>query len=95
MNSFQQTGGALGLAIMSAVATGQTTHSIARGIGLAQASTSGYQYALLTGCCLTAGAALVALRIVNTRQASMMAGQPAPADEDLPDINLTAAHTTD
>ena len=95
LNSFQQTGGALGLAIMSAVATGQTTHSIARGIGLAQASTSGYQHALLTGCCLTAGAALVALRIVNTRQASMMAGQSAPADEHLPDIDLTAARTTD
>ena len=95
LNSFQQTGGALGLAIMSAVATGQTTHSIARGIGLAQASTSGYQHALLTGCCLTAGAAVVALRIVNTRQASMMAGQSAPADEHLPDIDLTAARTTD
>lgn len=95
LNSVQQTGGALGLAIMSAVAAGQTTHSIARGIGLAQASTSGYQHALLTGCCLTAGAALVALRIVNTRQASMMAGQSAPADEHLPDIDRTAARITD
>jgi EmrB/QacA subfamily drug resistance transporter len=95
MNAFQQTGGALGLAIMSAVAAGQATHSIARGTGLAQASTSGYQHALLTGCWLTAAAALLALRIVNTRQASMMAGQSAPADEDLPDIDLTPARTTD
>jgi EmrB/QacA subfamily drug resistance transporter len=95
MNSFQQTGGALGLAIMSAVATGQATHSIARGTGLAQASASGYQHALLTGCWLTAAAALLALRIVNTRQASMTAGQPAPAGEDLPDTGLTPARATD
>jgi EmrB/QacA subfamily drug resistance transporter len=95
MSSFQQAGGALGLAVMSAVATGQTTHSIGRGLGLAQAATSGYQHALLTGCWLAAGAALIALRIVNTRQASMMAGQPAPAGEDLPDIDLTPASTSD
>lgn len=95
MNSFQQTGGALGLAIMSAVATSRTTDLMARGSGLAQASTSGYQHALLTGCWLTAGAALLALRMVNTRQASMMAGQSAPAGEDLPDIDLTAASTAD
>jgi EmrB/QacA subfamily drug resistance transporter len=95
MNSFQQTGGALGLAIMSAVATSQTTHSMASGLGLAEATTSGYQHALLTGCWLTAGAALIALRIVNTRQASMMAGQPAHADDHLPDIDLTGASAGD
>jgi len=95
MNSFQQTGGALGLAVMSAVATSRTTDLMARGSGLAQASTSGYQHALLTGCWLTAGAALLALRMVNTRQASMMAGQPAPADEDLPDVDLTTAVTSE
>jgi predicted MFS family arabinose efflux permease len=94
MNSFQQIGGALGLAVMSAVATSQATHWVARGAGLAQASTSGYQHALLTGCWLTAGAAVVALAMVNTRQASMMAGQPAHADEVLPDTD-TAASTTD
>ena len=95
MNSFQQTGGALGLAIMSAVATSQTAQSVARGTGLAQASASGYQHALLTGCWLTAGAALIALRMVNTRQASMMAGQPAHGDEDVADTGLTAASATD
>jgi hypothetical protein len=94
MNSFQQTGGALGLAIMSALATSQTAQSVARGTGLAQAATSGYQHALLTGCWLTAGAALIALRMVNTRQASMMAGQPAHGDEDVPDTGLTAASAT-
>jgi EmrB/QacA subfamily drug resistance transporter len=98
MNSFQQIGGALGLAVMSAVATSQAAHWAARGADLAQASTSGYQHALLTGCWLTAGAAVVALAMVNTRQASMMAGQPAHADEDLPDTDTdtdTAASATD
>ena len=95
MNSFQQTGGELGLAIMSAVATSQSAHLIARGIGLAPAATSGYQHALLTGCWLTAGAALFALRTANTRAASMPGEQAAPADEDLPGIGLTAVSTTD
>jgi len=95
MNSFQQTGGALGLAIMSAVATSQTTHSIAHGLGLAPAATSGYQHALLTGCWLTAGAAVLALRTANSREDPMTAGYAAPADEDIPDIDLMAASTSD
>jgi predicted MFS family arabinose efflux permease len=91
MNSFQQTGGALGLAIMSAVATSQTAHSIARGLDPAQAATSGYQHALLTGCWLTAGAAVLALRTANSREDPMTAGYAAPAAEDIPAIDLTPA----
>lgn len=83
MNSFQQTGGALGLAIMSAVATSQATHSLARGLGVAQAATSGYQHALLTGCWLAAGAAVLALWTVNSREDPMTAGHAASADHDL------------
>ncbi|HET9972771.1 MAG TPA: MFS transporter [Streptosporangiaceae bacterium] len=83
MNSFQQTGGALGLAIMSAVATSQATHSLARGLGAAQAATSGYQHALLTGGWLAAGAAVLALWTVNSREDPMTAGPAAPADHDL------------
>jgi len=95
MNAFQQTGGALGLAIMSAVATSQTTHSIVRGLGLAQAATSDYQHALLTGCWLTAGAAVLALRTANSREDPMTAGYAAPADEDIPNIDLTVARASD
>jgi EmrB/QacA subfamily drug resistance transporter len=95
MNSFQQTGGALGLAIMSAVAASQATHSIARGLDPAQAATSGYQHALLTGCWLALGAAVLALRTANSRQDPMSAGYAAPADQDRPDIDLTAASTGD
>jgi len=83
MNSFQQTGGALGLAIMSAVATSQATHALARGLGAAQAATSGYQHALLTGCWLAAGAAVLALGTANSREDPMTAGHAAPADHDL------------
>ena len=95
MNSFQQTGGALGLAIMSAVATSQTVHSIARGLGPAQAATSGYQHALLTGCWLTAGAAVLALRTANSREDPMTAGYAARAAEAIPDLDLTPASTSD
>ena len=79
---------------MSAVATSQTTHSIARGLGLAQAATSGYQHALLTGCWLTAGAAVLALRTASSREDPMTAGYAAPTDEDTRDIDLTAASTS-
>jgi predicted MFS family arabinose efflux permease len=83
MSSFQQTGGALGLAIMSAVATSQATHALARGLGAAQAATSGYQHALLTGGWLAAGAAVLALGTVSSREDPMTAGHAAPADHDL------------
>jgi hypothetical protein len=80
---------------MSAVATSQTTHSIARGLGLPQAATSGYQHALLTGCWLTVGAAVLALRTANSREDPMTAGYAAPAEADIPDIDLAAASTSD
>ncbi|MGW1993786.1 MFS transporter [Embleya sp. NPDC001921] len=67
MNTAQQLGGAFGLAILSAVATAETTHRLAAGDAAASAYTDGYQKALLVGAFLLAGAAVVGLFVANTR----------------------------
>jgi len=67
LNSSQQIGSALGLAILSAVAATRTSHLIAAQVPPAAASDAGYHQALLVGSILMAAAALLALRIGNTR----------------------------
>src|SRR6476469_2091227 len=49
LNTGQQLGAALGLAILSAVATAQMKSALTAGDGLAQAASDGYQRALLVG----------------------------------------------
>jgi EmrB/QacA subfamily drug resistance transporter len=67
LNSSQQVGSALGLAILSAVAITRTDHLMAAQVPPAVASDAGYHQALLAGSILMAAAALLALRIGNTR----------------------------
>jgi len=67
LNSSQQIGSALGLAILSAVAITRTSHLIAAQVPPTVASDAGYHQALLVGSILMAAAALLALRIGNTR----------------------------
>ncbi len=82
LNSSQQIGSALGLAILSAVAIARTSHLMAAGVSRLVASDAGYHQAMLTGSILMAAAALLALRIGNTRDAAplvMVNAEPAPA----------------
>jgi EmrB/QacA subfamily drug resistance transporter len=69
LNTGQQLGGALGLAILSAVATNRTA-SVLGGhhSSVAQATTDGYGRALLTGTGILLAALLVALLARNTRR---------------------------
>jgi EmrB/QacA subfamily drug resistance transporter len=67
LNASQQVGGALGLAIFSAIATSRTTHLLASHAPPADALTSGFQRALLASSIFLLAAAVVALRITNTR----------------------------
>ena len=67
LNSSQQIGSALGLAILSAVAITRTKHLIAAQVSPVVAADAGYHQALLVGSILMAAAALIALRIGNTR----------------------------
>ncbi len=70
LNSSQQIGSALGLAILSAVAISRTNHLVATGASHIVASDAGYHRALLVGSIMMGAAALIALRIDNTRQAA-------------------------
>ncbi len=70
LNSSQQVGSALGLAILSAVAITRTSHLIAARVPAVAASDAGYHQALLTGSILMAAAAVLALRIGNTKDAA-------------------------
>jgi len=67
LNASQQVGGALGLAIFSAIATSRTSHLLAGHAPPADALTSGFQRSLLASSIFLLAAAVVALRIANTR----------------------------
>src|SRR5882757_8894093 len=67
LNASQQVGGALGLAIFSAVATSRTTHLLAVHTPPAEALTSGFQTALLAASTFLLVAAVIATRTTNTK----------------------------
>jgi MFS family permease len=69
LNTSQQLGGALGLAIFSAIATSRTHHLMAAHTAPAEALTSGFQRALLACAICLAAASVIALRTTNTRGA--------------------------
>jgi EmrB/QacA subfamily drug resistance transporter len=65
LNTSQQIGGALGLAVLSALSTARTTREIAAAHGAASAIpgalVSGFRYAFLVAACLLVGASVIAL----------------------------------
>jgi hypothetical protein len=67
LNASQQVGGALGLAIFSAIATSHTNHLLAARTPVPDALTSGFQHALLAASVFLVVAAVVALRVTDTR----------------------------
>ena len=79
LNTGQQLGAALGLAILSAVATAQTRSVLSAGDGLAQAATHGYQRALLVGALIVLSATVLALLTPNTRETSATVVEEEPA----------------
>jgi len=81
LNSSQQIGSALGLAILSAVAITRTNDLLAAQVPHFVAADAGYHQALLVGAILMAAAAGLAVRIGNTRNAAplvMVNTAPAP-----------------
>jgi MFS family permease len=85
LNASQWLGGALGLAIFTAVSTSRTNHLLAAGAPSAHALTSGFQRALLVGSIFILASAVIALRATNTR------GETAePEIEVEPEASLAA-----
>jgi EmrB/QacA subfamily drug resistance transporter len=79
LNTGQQLGWALGLAILSAVATAQTKSVLSAGDGLAQAATDGYQRALLVGAFIVLAATAIALLTPNSRETTAAVVEEEPA----------------
>jgi EmrB/QacA subfamily drug resistance transporter len=82
LNASQQLGGALGLAILTAVATSQTQHQLAAHSSPSHAVVSGFQHGLFVGSIFLVVAAFIALRATNTRgetEQPQGAAQPQPA----------------
>jgi EmrB/QacA subfamily drug resistance transporter len=81
LNASQQVGGALGLAIFSAIATSRIGDMLASNATPAVAMTAGFQRALLASSIFLAAAALVGLRVSNTRgeEREPMVEAPEPA----------------
>jgi EmrB/QacA subfamily drug resistance transporter len=81
LNASQQLGGALGLAIFSAIATSRTADLLASHAPAAEALTEGFQRALLASSVFLVAAAVVGLRATNTRgeQQLGLAELPEPA----------------
>jgi EmrB/QacA subfamily drug resistance transporter len=80
LNATQQIGGALGLAIFSALATSQTDHLLGSGAGARAAAAGGFHRALLAGAIFAAAAALVSLRTANSSNDPTEAGHPVAGD---------------
>jgi EmrB/QacA subfamily drug resistance transporter len=85
LNASQQLGGALGLAIFTAVATSRTNHLLAAGTPVPHALTSGFQRALMIGSIFLVVAAVIALRAPNTRGETVQ-----PTIEAEPEASLAA-----
>ncbi|MCU1657561.1 MAG: multidrug resistance transporter, superfamily protein [Pseudonocardiales bacterium] len=83
LNASQQVGGALGLAILSAIATSRTDHLIGKGTLVPDALTSGFRRALLAGSIALVAAAVLGLRTSNahgeTTEAAAATHEPAAA----------------
>jgi EmrB/QacA subfamily drug resistance transporter len=82
LNASQQVGSALGLAVLSALAITRTNDLVAAGAPRIVALASGYHRALLIGSILMAAAALIALRIGNTRAAGPLVLASTEASTD-------------
>jgi len=67
LNASQQLGGALGLAIFTAVATSRTHALVAAHVPVANALTAGFGRALMVGSIFILAAAVIGLRATNTR----------------------------
>src|SRR5919108_4368992 len=74
-------GGALGIAIFSAVATSRTGDLLAGGTPPPEALTEGFQRALLACAIFVLAAAIIALRATNTRGEPVAGLIPEPAPE--------------
>lgn len=83
LNASQQLGGALGLAVLTAVSTSRTNDLLSVGVPASRALTSGFHRGLLLGSIFVLAAAVIALRATNTRGETAEASSEAELEASL------------
>jgi MFS family permease len=83
INTSQQLGGALGLAVLTVVASTTTAADVASGKVLAQASMHGYQMAFVCSSALMVVALLVSIFVIRTPKATIQAANTSPSEQAL------------
>lgn len=78
VNASQQIGGALGLAIFSAIATSRTNHLLTGGDPVSHALTGGFRRALFAAAIFLVAAAIIALRTRNAYSEEPVVVEPEP-----------------
>jgi EmrB/QacA subfamily drug resistance transporter len=81
LNTAQQLGGALGIAIFSALATSRTQDLLAAGASRPEALTSGFERAFIASSVFLLAAAVIASRATNTRGERSPGPEPAPVPD--------------
>jgi MFS family permease len=84
LNTTQQVGGSLGLAILSSIATSRTTSALHTGLALPGALTHGFKGAFILGAVLCAMGAVFTIVLLPGRRRE-------PADEDVETVALSFA----
>jgi hypothetical protein len=80
LNTSRLVGGALGLAVLSTIASSRTSDAIASSVAPARALTEGYSVALELGAGLTLAGALLAVLMLSSRPAAQAAVEPDLAE---------------
>jgi EmrB/QacA subfamily drug resistance transporter len=75
LNTSQQIGGALGLAILSGIFASQVSKSLAHGADFAHAQVAGFHDAFLVGSTFTFAASILALILVKQRRGEVVAAE--------------------
>jgi EmrB/QacA subfamily drug resistance transporter len=80
INTSQQIGGAVGIALLSTIAISRTENEVASGTALPQALTSGFQLAFWVGAAIAAAGVVAALALIRSEELDAVPeAAPAPA----------------
>jgi MFS family permease len=83
INASAWLGGALGIAVFSAIGTSRTNHRLAHGASTASALTTGFRAAFLASAIAILAAALIAFRSRNATAADLLGAPADPGDGEL------------
>jgi EmrB/QacA subfamily drug resistance transporter len=79
INTSQQVGGAVGIALLSTIAIGRTEDEVAAGTAVPQALTSGFQLAFWVGAGIALAGVVAALALIRQEEIAAVEGEPVPA----------------